>query len=88
MNRYVLTLRCPDQPGIVRAFADGVVNVKGNIVDNQQFTDPDTGTFCLRAEFESPETSAEVVRRSVDDALAGFDPVIGLRDADHRRRCW
>jgi formyltetrahydrofolate deformylase len=86
MNRYVLTLRCPDQPGIVRAFAEGVVNVKGNIVDNQQFTDPDTGTFCLRAEFESPEASAEVVRRSLDDALAGFDPVIGLRDMEHRRR--
>ena len=43
MNSYVLTLRCPDQPGIVRAFADGVVNVKGNIVDSQQYTDPDTG---------------------------------------------
>ncbi|MFB9763463.1 formyltetrahydrofolate deformylase [Nocardioides kongjuensis] len=86
MNRYVLTLRCPDQPGIIRAFADGVVDVKGNIVDSQQYTDPDTGTFCLRAEFDSPEVSAEAVRRTLVDALADFDPIIGLRDADHRRR--
>ncbi|TQK71930.1 formyltetrahydrofolate deformylase [Nocardioides sp. SLBN-35] len=86
MNSYVLTLRCPDQPGIVRAFADGVVNVKGNIVDSQQYTDPDTGTFCLRAELDSPEASVEAVRRSLDDALADFDPIIGLRDASHRRR--
>ncbi|GAA4102850.1 formyltetrahydrofolate deformylase [Nocardioides kongjuensis] len=82
----MLTLRCPDQPGIIRAFADGVVDVKGNIVDSQQYTDPDTGTFCLRAEFDSPEVSAEAVRRTLVDALADFDPIIGLRDADHRRR--
>ncbi|MBM0127209.1 formyltetrahydrofolate deformylase [Pimelobacter simplex] len=86
MNRYVLTLRCPDQPGIIRAFADGVVDVKGNIVDSQQYSDPDTGTFCLRAEFDSPEAGAEAVRRTLVDALADFDPIIGLREADHRRR--
>lgn len=86
MNRYVLTLRCPDQPGIIRAFADGVVDVKGNIVDSQQYSDPDTGTFCLRAEFDSPEAGAEAVRRTLVDALADFDPIIGLREADHHRR--
>jgi formyltetrahydrofolate deformylase len=36
MDRYVLTLRCPDQPGIIRAFAEGVVQAQGNIVDNKQ----------------------------------------------------
>jgi formyltetrahydrofolate deformylase len=86
MNRYVLSLRCPDQPGIIRAFADGVVRAKGNIVDNQQFSDPDTGTFCMRAEFDSPEESAEAVRLRLVDALVGFDPIITLRNADHRRR--
>jgi formyltetrahydrofolate deformylase len=44
MKRYVMTLRCPDQPGIIRAFAEGVVNASGNIVDNQQFSDPDRST--------------------------------------------
>jgi formyltetrahydrofolate deformylase len=86
MNRYVISLRCPDEPGIVRAFAEGVVSVRGNIVDNQQFTDPDTGTFCLRAEFDAPEANAESVRLALDEALAGFDPIIALRDVERRRR--
>lgn len=29
MQQYVLTLTCPDQPGIVRALADGIVGAKG-----------------------------------------------------------
>ena len=41
---YVLTMSCPDRPGIVRALAEGVVSVGGNIVENAQFSDPVTGT--------------------------------------------
>ena len=54
MDRYVLTLSCPDQPGIIRAFAEGVVQAQGNIVDNMQYTDPETGSFSMRTEFDSP----------------------------------
>ena len=38
------------------------------------------------AEFDSPEESAEAVRLRLVDALVGFDPIITLRNADHRRR--
>jgi formyltetrahydrofolate hydrolase len=31
MHQNVLTLVCPGQPGIVRALADGIVEVKGNM---------------------------------------------------------
>ena len=86
MNRYVLTLQCPDQPGIIRAFAEGVANTDGNIVDNQQFSDPDTGTFCMRTEFETPLDSAENVRHELVAVLARFDPVISLRHASSRQR--
>lgn len=41
MEHYVLTLRCADQPGIVRALAEGVVRAKGNILESAQFSDPD-----------------------------------------------
>ena len=85
MNRYILTLRCPDHPGIVRAFSQGVVNIDGNIVDNQQFSDPGSGMFCMRTELDSP-TDVETVRRELTDALANFDPVLTLRPATHRRR--
>lgn len=86
MNRYILTLSCPDQPGIVRAFADGLVNAHGNIVDNQQFSDPDTGTFCMRTEIDSDWDDVESIRAELLDSLVGFDPVMTLRHAAHRRR--
>ncbi|GAB7005406.1 formyltetrahydrofolate deformylase [Nocardioides sp. AN3] len=86
MNRYVMTLRCPDQPGIVRAFAEGVVTAKGNIVENQQFSDPDTGTFCMRTEFDTPVENVEAVRSGLIEALGGFDPILTLREAGRHRR--
>ncbi|HVX55762.1 formyltetrahydrofolate deformylase [Nocardioides sp.] len=86
MPRYVMTLRCPDGPGIIRAFANGVVEADGNIVDNQQFSDPDTGTFCMRTEFDSPLEDVEGVRSFLLGALAPFEPVLTLRPESLRRR--
>ena len=86
MQRYVMTLRCPDRPGIIRAFAEGVVNASGNIVDNKQFSDPDSGTFCMRTEVDSPLGSAEEVEQHLLAALAGFSPVLTVRpESAHRR---
>ena len=86
MKRYVITLRCPDQPGIIRAFAEGVVNASGNIVDNQQFSDPESGTFCMRTEVDAPLESAEEVAQHLLTALEGFAPALTVRpEALHRR---
>jgi len=86
MKRYVMTLRCPDQPGIIRAFAEGVVNASGNIVDNQQFSDPESGTFCMRTEVDSPLESAEEVGQHLLAALDGFAPALTVRpETAHRR---
>jgi formyltetrahydrofolate deformylase len=86
MDRYVLTLRCPDQPGIIRAFAEGVVQAQGNIVDNMQYTDPDTGTFCMRTEIDSAIGDASQVRTLIASALEGFEPELSLRPQTQRRR--
>jgi formyltetrahydrofolate deformylase len=86
MDRYVLTLRCPDQPGIIRAFAEGVVQAQGNIVDNMQYTDPETGSFSMRTEFDSPLGDLELVRAVLEQALTAYDAVITLRLETHRRR--
>jgi formyltetrahydrofolate deformylase len=86
MDRYVLTLRCPDQPGIIRAFAEGVVQAQGNIVDNMQYTDPETGSFSMRTEFDSPLGDIELVRGILERALAAYDAVITLRLEAQRRR--
>ena len=83
MPQYILTLTCPDQPGIVRALADGIVEVKGNILENAQFSDPVTGTFCVRTQFESPDDGP---RRPADDDRCGTGDLRAVADAARRRR--
>ena len=85
MNVFVLTLRCADQPGIVHAASGTIVAVDGNILENDQFTDPVTGQFCMRTRFESSVDAADVRERLAKD-LARFGPAIGLRNEDDPRR--
>ncbi len=86
MQQFVLTLACPDRPGIVRALADGIVEVKGNILENAQFSDPVTGTFCVRTQFETPNEDTAAVRAAVAAKLAEFCPVLTVRPTQQRRR--
>lgn len=86
MLRYLLTLRCADQPGIVRALADGVFEAKGNILENAQFSDPLTGLFCMRTCFESPHVETGVVRELIAARVPQFDPVLSLRLEAAQRR--
>lgn len=48
---YVLTLRCPDRPGIVHAVSGFLVRNAGNITESQQYGDPQTGDFFMRVAF-------------------------------------
>jgi formyltetrahydrofolate deformylase len=86
MEHYILTMRCADQPGIVRSLAEGIVRAKGNITESAQFSDPPTGLFCLRTSFESPEEDIEAVRSLVAGAVRRFQPVLTLRRESSRRR--
>ena len=86
MPQYVITLTCPDQPGIVRALADGIVEAKGNILENAQFSDPVTGTFCVRTQFDSPETDLDGLRTTIGVGLESFAPTLTLRAAGERKR--
>jgi formyltetrahydrofolate deformylase len=86
MERYILTLRCPDQPGIVHALAGGIVKAKGNILESAQFSDPPTGLFCLRVSFESPDQDIASVRGLVAGAAERFGPALTLRRESLRTR--
>ena len=52
-HHWVLTLSCPDRPGIVHAVAGVLAENGGNITESQQFGDPDTGLFFMRVQVES-----------------------------------
>lgn len=66
MTTHVLTLTCPDRPGIVASIAQGLVDLGANIVESAQFGDQATATFCMRTRVDvAIEDPAEI-----EDALA------------------
>jgi formyltetrahydrofolate deformylase len=83
---YVLTVQCPDRKGIVHAVSGALLDVGANIVENAQFEDVDSGTFCQRTVFEADAGLAEAARGRLDQRLTGFDAQIVLRHADARPR--
>jgi formyltetrahydrofolate deformylase len=54
----VLTLSCPDGPGIVHAVTGVIAGLGGNITESQQFGDPGTGLFHMRVQVESVDREA------------------------------
>lgn len=48
---YILTLSCEDRPGIVADVSGLLHKEGGNILDAQQFHDPETGQFFMRVVF-------------------------------------
>jgi formyltetrahydrofolate deformylase len=51
---FILTLSCPDKPGIVYAVSSFLVQHSGNIIASQQFGQPDDGRFFMRVHFSVP----------------------------------
>ncbi|MCO5994066.1 formyltetrahydrofolate deformylase [Actinoallomurus rhizosphaericola] len=70
MSEYVLTLSCPDRPGIVAAVSGVLAQRECNILESQQFGDRSTGRFFLRIQFEAPEGLDDALREAFG-ALAG-----------------
>jgi formyltetrahydrofolate deformylase len=59
MQRFVLTLSCPDRTGIVAAVANFLLDQQCNIVDSAQFGDEANKLFFMRVGF-APEHSMQV----------------------------
>jgi formyltetrahydrofolate deformylase len=49
-EQWVLSLSCPDRPGIVHAVTGAIAAQGGNIVESQQFGDPTSGRFFMRVQ--------------------------------------
>jgi formyltetrahydrofolate deformylase len=84
---FVLTLSCPDRPGIIRAVAGHLADAGCNVTDSQQFADPDTRRFFLRAEADPPAgTDLDVLRGSFAGVALHFAMEWALHDAEDRPR--
>lgn len=64
---WVLTLSCPDRPGIVAAVAGLLAEHGGNITESQQFGDADSGLFFMRV-----QVTAAASRESLETALTAL----------------
>jgi formyltetrahydrofolate deformylase len=51
---FILTLSCPDKPGIVYTVSSFLVQHSANIIASQQYGQPDDGRFFMRVHFSVP----------------------------------
>ncbi len=86
MPRHILTLTCPDRPGIVHTVCSALLEVDGNIVENAQFGDPLSGTFCMRTVFDAASDDSDAIAALLEDRLVGYQAKLSLRPLDHRPR--
>ena len=82
MSSIVLSLSCPDRPGIVHGVTGLLVSNGGNITESQQYGDPDTGRFFLRIEADIPG-DIEALRGPVAELAAKLEGTIELSE-NHR----
>ncbi|MDB5619318.1 ACT domain-containing protein, partial [Tardiphaga sp.] len=59
-RQFVLTLSCPDRPGIVSAVSTFLAHNGQNILDAQQFNDVETGHFFMRVVFTAADLAVNL----------------------------
>ena len=79
MQQLVVTLDCPDRPGIVHAITGAIVAAGGNIVELQQFSSPDSGHFFTRIEVTGAER--DLLSEGIAQATSDFDADFLVADA-------
>ncbi len=87
-SQFVLTLSCPDRPGIVAAVSTFLFDHGQNILDAQQFDDVETRRFFMRVVFD-PAGAAQALPQLQDrfQAIASkFAMDWKMRDRAHRSR--
>ncbi len=81
---HILTLSCPDRPGIVHAVSSALLEVGGNITENAQFGDTDTDLFCMRTAFTAEVDDAGLIAATIGAQLRDPAAQIRVRPADYR----
>jgi|SRR5690625_796786 len=70
MHDFILTLSCADRTGIVHAVTGWLLKQEGNILEAQQYGDPETQHFFLRIHFALPQPSTPKKLRTNFDIVA------------------
>ncbi|MCT9139466.1 formyltetrahydrofolate deformylase [Streptomyces violarus] len=87
-TEHVLTLDCPEAPGIVHAVSRFLLEHGSDIIDNQQFGDRRDGHFFMRVRFATAEgeTVTGALRRDFAAVAAPFAMRWHLEPVSTRRR--
>ena len=92
-REFVLTLSCPDRPGIVFEVSRFLVEHDANILASQQYDDLETGRFFMRVQFEAPDgptpldpTLLQSLRNAFQPIAESTDMSWQLHDAGERYR--
>lgn len=86
---FVLTLACPDRPGIVHSVTGFLVQHGGNIVESGQFEDRLEGRFFMRVVFavvDGSRPTVEALREAFSSVAERFSMGFELWDARSRYR--
>ncbi|QZD88634.1 formyltetrahydrofolate deformylase [Qipengyuania aurantiaca] len=82
----VLTLSCPDQPGITANVTGLLFKAGGNILEAQQFNDRTSDRFFMRVEFDPGEAPVEGIYRAFSQLAKTFDMQGKIAQRDRPRK--
>ena len=81
---YILTLSCPDRPGIVHAVSGLLFAHGANIEEAAQYNDAQTGLFFMRVQFACAQASPEQLDAALQEVAATWTMTVELHRADQR----
>jgi formyltetrahydrofolate deformylase len=84
-GEFVLTLSCPDRPGVVAAVSGLLARLGCNIIESQQFGDRLAGRFFMRVQF-SGDVAADELRGALGALAPHFAMDLRLHDRATRPR--
>lgn len=84
----ILTLSCPNRPGIVAAVSTLLFEAGCNILDAQQFDDTETGRFFMRVVFNRLEGGRQhdAIAAAVAELAERFAMAFSLRETARKKR--
>src|SRR4051794_7744023 len=87
-TQHVLTLSCPNRPGIVAAVSTFLFEAGANIAEAQQYDDPETTRFFARIVFDHPQGQPDeaALRAGLQPIAARFGMNWTLRDLAEKPR--
>ena len=86
MPAYVLTLSCPDRPGIVHAVTGFLLEHGGNILESAQFDAEETSQFFMRVHFDARAANADALKAAFAPLVTKFGMEANFYDTAQRTK--